>query len=183
MIDDTVGRVDILLGHSFRASIQQTAAESRHLTAHTYPREHHTPIETVDEFSVLTLETETCLYEKSSLKTCLQGSISKGMTARQTETQLELTDNVIPEAAAAEILHTDSHAVNIVVQDIFKIPRSPFVDQEHRLPLVFLLLLLRRKFPLVYLDVILVCKPLQGFGVSHLLMFHDELHHIARRTT
>ena len=104
------------------------------------------------------------------------------MTARQTETQLELTDNVIPEAAAAEILHTDSHAVNIVVQDIFKILRSPFVDQEHRLPLVFLLLLLRRKFPLVYLDVILVCKPLQGFGVSHLLMFHDELHHIARRT-
>ena len=71
MIDNAIGRIDILLTNALCTRIQQTTTEGCHLTAHTHPWEHHTSIETVDKFSILTLETKTCLYKKISLKTCL----------------------------------------------------------------------------------------------------------------
>ena len=71
MIDNAIWRVDILLTNTLRTRIQQTTTEGCHLTAHTHPWEHHTSIEAVDKFSILTLEAKTCLYKKISLETCL----------------------------------------------------------------------------------------------------------------
>ena len=71
MIDNAIGRIDILLTNALRTRIQQTTTEGCHLTAHTHPWEHHTSIETVDKFTILTLEAKTCLYKKISLETCL----------------------------------------------------------------------------------------------------------------
>ena len=71
MIDNAIGRIDILLINALCTRIQQTTTKGSHLTAHTHPWEHHTSIETVDKFSILTLEAKTCLYKKISLETCL----------------------------------------------------------------------------------------------------------------
>ena len=73
-------------------------------------------------------------------------------------------------------LHTVGHAVGCVSQRVLEVSGSPFVhyilDSRSTLGLLFF----RGQLSLVYLDVILGSQPPQGFGIGHLLMFHDEAH-------
>src|SRR5574344_1724823 len=78
-----------------------------------------------------------------------------------------------------EVRHADGLAVDGVVERVFEIGAGPFVDDEHALALALRTAFVIGEFALLYFDVVLLGKVAQGFGESHLLGFHDEMHGIA----
>ena len=183
MIDLRIGRVDIFLLHTLGACIQQSAAKSRHLAADTYPREDDTSRKAVHERSVVPLETQSSLHEELLLVASLQCCLRQCVALTQAEAQLELPDDVVTEAAAAEILHTDGQPVDILMQNALKVFARPFVDDEHRLTFAFRLPFLVGQFPLAYFYMVFVGQPAQSLGIGHLLVFHHEPDHVSGFST
>ena len=62
---------------------------------------------------------------------------------------------VVAEPATSEVLHAKGHAVGSVLQCVLKVRSGPLVDDEHRLALALLMLLLVGELMLLYLDVVL----------------------------
>ena len=67
VIDNTIGRIDVLLTDTFRTRIQQTTTEGDYLSTYTDPREHHSTIESVNQFAILTFKAESNLHQKVPL--------------------------------------------------------------------------------------------------------------------
>ena len=59
----------------------------------------------------------------------------------------------------------------------------PLVDDEHRLALRLLTLLVVRQFALLNLDVVFLRQPAQGLGIGNLLVLHQEVDGIATLAT
>ena len=101
------------------------------------------------------------------------------MSVRDVEAQLELPDDIVAEAPAAEILHADSHTVGMVVEQVLEVFCCPFVDDEHRLTLALLFFLLIGELSFVDLNVVFVSQPAQSLGIGHLLVLHDKGYGVA----
>ena len=99
------------------------------------------------------------------------------------EAQLELLDDVVADAAAAEILFADSLSVDVVLQDVMEILTGPLVHDEHRLTLRLLAFLVVRQFALLNLDIVFLRQPAQGLRVGDLLVFHQEVDGVATFAT
>lgn len=93
--------------------------------------------------------------------------------------EVELLDDVVAETTAPEILHAHGQAVDIVVKNVLKVLFGPIVDDEHALALALLAPLLVGQLTFFDLNVVFVGQPSEGFGIVHLLMFHDEPHGVA----
>lgn len=101
--------------------------------------------------------------------------VDQGITLGECETQLELLDDIVTDATTAEILFADSLSVHVVIQDIMEILTCPLVDNEHRLTVGLLSLLLVRELTLLYLDIIFLRQPTQSLRIGDLLMLHEEV--------
>ena len=173
MIDLRVGRVHVFLLHALRPGVQQASSESHHLTTDVQPREDYTTSVAVAQ-RVLAIA-QPCLNQKLRLVSCLLGCSGQGVTLRQGEAEVELRNDIVADATTTEILLTDGDAVGIVLQDILEVFHSPLVDDEHRLTVALLLLLLVGEFLLLYLDIVFLCQPAQGLRIGNLLVLHQEV--------
>ena len=96
------------------------------------------------------------------------------MTVVEVVAKTKFLDDIVAEATRAKILHTEGYAVGVIVQKVVKIVGRPLVDDEHALALALFAFFFVGLFALVYLDVILLSQPAQGFGIGHLLVLHNE---------
>ena len=97
------------------------------------------------------------------------------MTVGEGVAEVELLDDIVADAAAAEILLANGDAVGVVLQNVLEILHRPIIDDQHRLAVVLLLSLLVGQFLLLNLDVILPCQPAQGLGIGDLLVLYQEV--------
>ena len=172
-----VGRVHVFLLHALGGLVELASAEGHHLAAHAYPGEYHASGKAVGKGWVpLDTVAQARLQQKLSLVALILCRSGQGIALWQAVAQSEAAHDVVAYAAAAEVLHTVGHAVGSVPQRVLEVSGSPFVHYIHRLALALGLLFFRGQLSLVYLDVILGSQPPQGFGIGHLLMFHDEAH-------
>ena len=187
LIDGRSRRVDIFLLNALGGLVQLAGIEADNLSAQVKPREHHTSGKTVDEFTVaLALIAQShahagirILKKIFLLITLLQQQRRQGLGLGQVVAQTELTDDIVTETAAAEILHANGHSVHIVVKRVLEITGRPLVHNEHRLAIVLCLALLVRQFALLNLNMVFIGKPTQRLWIGHLLVFHDEVHGVA----
>ena len=184
VVDDTVGRVHVFLAHTLGTGIQHTSAESHHLPAHTQPREDGTPRESVQilvlsalvaRFLLIHLEAETGIHQVFRLISFLHRLVEERRALVQGESQLEFPDDVVSESSASEILHADGSSVHIILQDVLKVFRRPFIHDEHRFALAFPLLLLVGHLAFLNLDMVFVSQPSQRIRIGHLLQLHQEV--------
>ncbi len=179
VVDDGVGRVDVLLVYALGARVEHTSAEGYHLAADTYPGEHGTAGEAVYEVAVVAGVAEARLQQKFLLVALAQCFARECLAVVEAEAQTELLYDVVAHAALAEVLHTDGAAVHVVLQYVVEVVGGPLVDDEHGLALGVLLLLLVGELALLYLYVVAVGQPAQGVGVGQLLVLHDEADAVA----
>lgn len=92
--------------------------------------------------------------------------------------QLELLDNVVAEAAVAEIRHTDAASVHMVAQDILEIVAGKLVDDEKAFAFALSEFFLVGQFPLLDFDAVFLGEVFQRLGIRHLLVFHDKVYGI-----
>ena len=89
----------------------------------------------------------------------LNSCLREGITLIEREAQLKFADDIVPKAAAAKVLHTDGHAVDIFMENLLEILGGPLVDDEHRLPFVFAFLFFIGKFPFPHFDIVFPGQP------------------------
>jgi len=183
VVNLTRRRVDILLVDTLCPTVEHTGGEAYDLATDTDPREYHATGIAVDQLASVVFITNAGRQQELlsiSLRQCRAG---EGCSIGQIIAQLELTDDVITKAATAKILHSDGHAVGMLVQYALKILARPLIDDKHRLALALLFLLLIGKLTLLDLDVILVGQPPQRLGIGHLLVLHDEIDGVSALAT
>ena len=183
MINLRVGRVDVFLHHSLCARVEQTSAKAHHLSADAYPGEDDASGIAVDKLATVVLIADACLEYEFLLVAIAQGGGGKRTAVLKVVAKLELLYYVVAEATASEILHSYSHAIGVVVQDVLEIACCPFVDNEHALALALLTLFVVGELTLLYLDMVFLGKPAQCLRIGHLLMLHDEAYGIASLAT
>ena len=140
------------------------------------PREDDSSGIAVDQSAVVTLVAKSRLDEKLFLVASFQGCFREGIAPREGITQLEFLDDVIPYATAAEILLADGLSVGILEEQAVEIGFCPFVHHIHRLPFVLFLPLFVAEFLFLDLNVVFAGEPAQGFGITDLLVLHEEAH-------
>ena len=177
VIDFRLGRIDIL--RRLGISLEDTSAEGHDLPRQGMDREDDPSPEAVAQGTVIAGIAQSRLHEV--LRTvALQGSFpGKCIVLVQAIAQLELGDDVVAEAALAEIGHSDRLSLHMTAEDILEIVAGIFVDHEHALADALRVFLLIGQLALLHLDVVLVCQPLQRFVVGELFVLHDEVHHVA----
>ena len=175
MVDLRIGRVDVFLLHALCTRVEQSASEGHHLPTDIQPREDHTTaISVVDTF--LIFNTEACLYQELLLIAFGLGCLCHSIALGGRESQLKLLDDIIADATATEILLTDGLSVYVVIQDIMEVVPRPLVDDKHRLTLTLFALFFIGELTFLYLDIVFLRQPAQGFGIGNLLMLHEERH-------
>ena len=123
----------------------------------------------------LSLKAESRLHQKLRLIARLLGGRGQGVTLRQGEAEVELRNDIVANATAAEVLLADGDAIGIILQDIFEVFHRPLVDDEHRLTVALFLLFLVGEFFLLYLYIVFLCQPAQGLGIGNLFVLHQEV--------
>ena len=93
--------------------------------------------------------------------------------------QLELLDDVVAEAAAAEIGHADVAPLVGLPQGAAEVVAGPLVDDEQALALALRGLLFTRQFAFLDFDAVFLGQEAQGVGVAELFVLHDEVDGIA----
>ena len=174
VIDLGIGRVHVLLLNTLCGSIELAPAEAYNLATHAYPRKDDATGIAVDEFATVVLVADAHLRDELLLVALLQCRTPEGEGIGEVETQLELLDDVVANATLAEILHADGHSVGMVVQGVLEIFQGILVDDEHRLALRLLALLLVGELAFLYFNVVFVGQPSQCFRIGHLLVLHDK---------
>ena len=115
MINFRFRRVDVLHLDAFGGAGKHTSPESHHLTGESVYRKDDPPPEAVAQSVVVRLVAEAGLDKIILFIAFFQSFLGKGIVALGTIAQLELLDDVIPEAAAAEIGHADTLSVYVVL--------------------------------------------------------------------
>ena len=82
-----------------------------------------------------------------------------------TVSELEFLDDVIPEATAAQVSHTDALSVNVVVKDVLEVFGRKLIDDEKAFPQAVCLLLFFRQFTFLDFDVVFLGQPFQCFVI------------------
>ena len=109
--------------------------------------------------------------------------MGEGLSVGQIVAQLKRPDDIVTEAARAEILHTYGNTVGIVVEQVLKVFPCPLVDDIHRFALALSLALAIGELSLVNLDVVFLGQPAQSLGVGHLLVLHNETDRVTSLAT
>ena len=192
MVDFRVRRVDVFLLHTLCTGIQQSSAESHHLTTDVQPGENHTTSITVRQGLsliprflrlIILRDAQACLYQELRLITGFLGCQGQGITFRKRIAQRELLDDIVSDATATEVLPAYGNAVRVVLQHVLKIVLRPLIDNEHRLTVALFLTLLVSQFLLLNLDIVFLRQPAQGLRIGDLLVFHQEVDGCTTLTT
>ena len=183
VIDWGVGRIDIFLIYALCALVEHTTTKRHYITAYTYPREHGTTRESVNQFSLVILIAQACLLKETNIVALLLRLTRHGISVGRRETKSELIYYIIPETTLTEILHSHGTAINIIMKDVGVIVRSPVIGNEHPLSLRLLLTLLIRKLFLLNLNAIAIGKPTESLRICELFVLHQEANGIATFTT
>ena len=94
-------------------------------------------------------------------------------------TQLELLDDVVAEATAAQVGHADVAPLVRVAQGVAEVVAGKLVDDEEAVAFGLCGLLFGGLFAFLDFDVVLLGQEAQGVGVGQLLVQHDEVHGVA----
>ena len=111
----------VFLVDAFCAAVEHTGREAHHLSAHANPGKDHATGITVDQLTTVVAVADARFEQILFFIAFLQSDTGQGMSVRDVEAQLELPDDVVAEATAAEILHADSHTVGMVVEQVLEI--------------------------------------------------------------
>ena len=183
MIDRGIGRIDILLIYAFGSLVEHTTSECHYITAYAYPREHGTTRKSVNQFTLVILIAQACLFKEIKVVALLLCLTWHCISVGRRETKSELIYYIIPETTLTEILHSHGTAINIIMKDVGVIVRSPVIGDEHSLAFRLLLTLFVRKLFLLNLNAIAIGKPTESLRICELLMLHEKAHGIATLTT
>ncbi len=134
MINFRFRRVDVLHLDTFGGTGKYASSEGHHLAGESMYRKDDPPPEAVAQSVVVRFVAEAGLDEIIFFVSFIQGFQSEGVVALGTVTQLKLLDDVIAEAAAAEIGHADASAVNMVLQDILEVVAGKVVYDKEAFP-------------------------------------------------
>ena len=188
MIDNAIRRVDIFLADALGSAVEHSSAKSYHLAAHAEPREDGSARETVKNF-ILTrliagfvlihLEAESRINQIFRIITSRLSRLSKSSTLRERKTQLEFSDDIIPETSSSEISHTDSDTIHIMQENILEIFRRPIVDDKHGFSFALALFFFVGQFTLLNFYFIFLGEPAKSIGIGHLFQFHQKVDCIA----
>ena len=178
MVDFGVGGVDVFLLHALGGGVELATTEGNHLAADVKPGEDSTAGKTVVD-AALTANGESGLLKKLVLEALAAGLATHRVATGEGKAQLKLLDDVVADAATAEIGTPDGLTVDVVLQYLMEVATSPLVDDEHRLAIRLLTLLLVAELTLLYLYVILPGQPAQRLGIGNLLVLHEKVDGVA----
>ena len=100
-----------------------------------------------------------------------------------TKTYLELLQNIIPETTTVKVSQTYRSAVSRIIQFVLEPVASPFIYDEHTIPVVARLQFFFGQFLLLNLNAILLCQIAQRIGIRKLLMLHNKVYRASTLTT
>ena len=121
--------------------IEHTTTKRHYITAYTYPREHSTTRESVNQFSLVILIAQACLLKETKIVALLLRLTRHGISVGRRETKSELIYYIIPETTLTEILHSHGTTIHIIMQDVCIIVCRPVISYEHSLSFRLLLTL------------------------------------------
>ena len=174
-----LGRVDVLHLHALGGGGQHTSAEGHHLAAERVDGEDDAAPESVAQAVVVRLVAEAGLDEEVFLVAFGQGLLGEGIVALGAVTQLELLDDVVAEATAAQVGHADVAPLVRVAQGVAEVVAGKLVDDEEAVAFGLCGLLFGGLFAFLDFDVVLLGQEAQGIGIGQLLVQHDEVHGVA----
>ena len=148
-----VGGVDVFLLYALGGCVQLTSTEGHDLAADVHPGKDGAAGKAVVH-PMLVADAETGGQQELFLKALAVGLVGKGIALGECKTQLELVDDIVADASAAEILLANGLAVDVVQQYLMKILAGPFVDHKHGLTFRLLTLLVVGKLALLNIDVV-----------------------------
>ena len=192
MINNAIRRVDIFLADALGSAVENSSAKSYHLAAHAEPGKDGSARETIKNliltrliagFVLIHLEAESRINQIFRIIASRLSRFSKSCTLRERKTQLEFSDDIIPETSSSEISHTDSDAIHIMQENILKIFRRPIVDDKHGFSFALALFFFVGQFPLLNLYFIFLGEPAKSIGIGHLFQFHQKVDCIASLST
>ena len=96
---------------------------------------------------------------------------------------MELLNDVVAEAATAEIGQADGTSLRIVQQGVVEIVVGILIDDEEALAFVLRTFLVIAQFAFLNLDAILLGQVTECTRIVKLLMLHDEADGIATLST
>ena len=179
VIDFAFGRVDVLHFDALGGSGQHTSAEGYHFTRQRMDGEDDASPEAVAQAVVVRFVAEAGLHQKLFLISFLEGFLGKGIVAVGTVAQLELLDDVVAEAAAVEVGHTDAASVHVVVEDVLEIVACKQVDDKKTFAFALRLFFFVGQFAFLDFDAVLPGQVTQCLGIGQLFVLHDEVNGVS----